>query len=168
MTSGKPMAYPKRTTQLHSGMTCLFCPAPNKLLTSEPVVAASELTMTKNTVETLRMTLVCQFHFSQMLDSYEESKPRGHSDKRMEHTPNGHPATRQDDDTSTNPAPILDGDRQGAGMPDIFDSIRRFCGCQTFVQFYGMRCCKGKKNSRNAGGTCVTGVIRFRDGRYSF
>jgi len=58
MTSGKPMAYPKRTTQLHSGMTCLFCPAPNKLLTSEPVVAASELTMTKNTVETLRMTLV--------------------------------------------------------------------------------------------------------------
>ena len=49
--------------------------------------------------------------------------------------------TRQDDDTSTNPAPILNGDRQGADMPDIFDSIRRFCGCQTLVQFYGMRCC---------------------------
>lgn len=28
-----------------------------------------------------------QFHFSQMLDSYEEGKPRDHSDKRMEHAP---------------------------------------------------------------------------------
>ena len=58
MTSGKPMAYPKRTTRLHSGTTCSFWPAPNKLLTNEPVVAANELTMTKNSVETLRMILV--------------------------------------------------------------------------------------------------------------
>ena len=91
MTSGKPMAYPKRTTQLHSGMTCLFCPAPNKLLTSEPVVAASEIDDDKeHRRDTAYDIGSCQFHFSQMLDSYEESKPRGHSDKRMEHAPYGH------------------------------------------------------------------------------
>lgn len=32
----------------------------------------------------------CQFHFSQMLDSYKESKSRCHPDKRMEHAPYRH------------------------------------------------------------------------------
>ena len=39
-------------------MLTFFCPDPNKLLANEPVVAASELTMTKNKVDMLRMTFV--------------------------------------------------------------------------------------------------------------
>lgn len=56
-TKGSPTAYPNLIILWQMGKILLRSPAPKRLLTKDPLVAPKELTITKKSVETLRVIL---------------------------------------------------------------------------------------------------------------
>lgn len=80
--NGTPVMYPNRMIFWHKGLIKSFAPAPTRLLTSDPVVVENELTMTKKTVEMLRMMVaIASCVSAKMFDRDKEKEPGASADK---------------------------------------------------------------------------------------